>query len=159
MNEIVDAVDYSEHPAQIAEKIEIVRTDSGKIVLKIFAPVYEGFSHLEEDPYDEYMEGINVITYTIYPEVSSSLICKYAKHDINQDKWEARDDVVAVNIDGDTLRTEQMFWDSKSEKIFSDKHVTIKTATEIIYGTGFTAKQDFTGWKIRNVKGVIYLDE
>ena len=157
--DILEAIDYKTYPSQSAENIEVVRTDSGKVVLKIFAKRYESYSHLEENPYDEYPKGIKLVTYSNYPEVSSSLVCNYAKHEIDIDKWEARDDVIVVNIDGDSLRTEQMYWDTKTQKIYSDKAVNIKTSTEIIYGTGFTAKQDFTGWKINNVKGTIYLDE
>ncbi len=156
---IIDAIDYKTYPSQSAEDIEVVRTDSGQVVLKIFATKYESYSQLEDKPYEEYPKGIKLVTYSEYPTVSSSLVCKYAKHDIDTDKWEARDDVIVVNVDGDSLRTEQMFWDAKAEKIYSDKSVNIRTSTEIIYGTGFTAKQDFTGWKINNVKGTIYLDE
>lgn len=157
--EIIDAVDYNTFPSVSADNIEIVRTDSGKIGLKIFAPIYQSYSELEEDPHDMYSKGIKVITYSDYPIASSSLTCNYARHDLKEDLWEAKDDVIAVNITNDTLRTEQMFWDSKKEIIFSDKAVSIKTSTEIIYGTGFTAKQDFTGWKINKVKGTIYFKE
>ena len=156
---ILDEVAYENYPSQSAENIEIVRTDSGKIILKIFAPILERYTPEEEDPYDEFPKGIKVITYTNYPEISSSLTCKYAKHDIKINKWEARDDVVAVNVDGDTLKTEQMFWDGQTEKIYSEKPVNIRRTDEIWYGTGFTAKQDFTGWKIWNVKGIIPIDE
>ena len=157
--DIIDQIDYQNYPTQSAENIEIVRTDSGKIAIKIFAPILEHYEVEGKEPYDEFIKGINVVTYSNYPEVSSSLTCKYAKHEIGIDKWEARNDVVVVNIDGDTVKTEQMFWDSKTEKIYSDKAVNIRTKNEIIYGTGFTAKQDFTNWKINNIKGNIYLDE
>jgi len=159
IEDIADEIDYQNYPSQSAENIEIVRTDSGKIVLKIFAPILEHYTPEEAEPYDEFPKGIKVVTYTEYPEVSSSLTCNYAKHEIAKEKWEARDDVVAVNVDGDTLKTEQMFWDSKTELIYSEKPVNIRRPNEIWYGTGFTAKQDFTGWKISNVKGIIPIDE
>ena len=106
---IAEVMDYNNYPSQSADNIEIVRTDSGRIVLKIFSKRLEHYTPLDEEPYDEFPEGIKVVTYTSYPEVSSSLTCNYAKHDIEIDKWEARDDVVVVNIDGDTVKTEQMF--------------------------------------------------
>jgi LPS export ABC transporter protein LptC len=157
---IIDEINYDNHPSQSAENIEIQRTDSGKIILKIFAPILERYTFSEESKsYDEFPKGIKVLTYTNYPEVSSSLTCNYAKHIVRTNKWEARDNVVAVNADGDTLKTEQMFWDNEKGNIYSDKPVNIRTENEIIYGTGFTAKQDFSGWKINKVKGTIYLDE
>ena len=158
MEDIIEAIDYESHPSQFAKNIEIVRTDSGRIAVKIFAPILERFSNKEE-PYNEFVQGINVITYSKYPTISSSLTCNYAKQEVNKELWEARDNVVAVNSDGDTIKTEQMFWNLKTEKIYSDKHVNIRSGNEIIYGTGFTAQQDFSNWKITNIKGEIYLDE
>lgn len=157
--EIIEAVDYKTYPIQTAQNIEIVQTDSGKITFKVFAPVLERFTQLENNPYELFPNGIKVVTYSIYPKVESYLTCNYAKHDINAKLWEARDNVVAVNIDGDTVKSEQIFWDLNTEKIYSDKYVNITTATEIIYGTGFVANQNFLNWKITNVKGNIYLDE
>lgn len=157
-NEVIKDVSFETLPEQRAENIEIVRTDSGKVIGKIFAPVLERYSQ-EENPYELFPEGMKVVTYQKYPKINSSIVCKYAYHDVKTQKWEARDNVVAVNIDGDTLKTEQMFWDLKIEKIYSDKYVNITTKDEIIYGNGFIANQDFTNWKITNVKGTIYLDE
>ena len=158
--DIIDQIDYENYPSQSAENIEIVRSDSGKIILKIFAPILDRYTeNKDRDSYDEFPKGIKVYTYVNYPEISSSIICNYARHDVRTNKWEARDNVIAVNEDGDTLKTEQMFWDNQKGNIYSDKHVNIRTENEIIYGTGFTAKQDFSGWKINKVKGTIYLDE
>lgn len=158
MEDIVESVDYKNYPSQSAENIEIVRTDSGRIVVKIFAPMMEHYV-TDEAPYDEFTKGIEVITYSDYPEISSSLICDYAKHKVKEGLWEARDNVIGVNIDGDTIKTEQMFWSKKTELIYSDKYTTIRSGNEIIHGTGFTAKQDFSDAQITQAKGIIYIDE
>ena len=158
MEDIIDAVDYNNYPSQSAENIEIIRTDSGRIVVKIFAPLMEHYIN-EEESYDEFTKGIEVITYSDYPEISSSLICDYAKHKVAEGLWEARDNVIGVNVDGDTIKTEQMFWSKKNELIYSNKYTTIRSENEIIHGTGFTAKQDFSDAQITNGKGIIYLDE
>ena len=156
--EILEGIDYENYPEQSAENIEIIRTDSGKIRVKIFAPVLERYSN-DENPYNEFVKGIKVVTYTNYPISSSSLTCEYARQDVAKELWEARDNVVAVNADGDTIKTEQMFWDLKTKMIYSDKYVNIRSGNEIIHGSGFTAQQDFSNWKITNGKGIIYLDE
>lgn len=158
MEDIVNSIDYKNYPSQSAENIEIIRTDSGRIVVKIFAPVMEHYES-EENPYDEFTQGIEVITYANYPDISSSLVCDYAMHKVEEGLWEARDNVIGVNLDGDTIKTEQMFWSKKSELIYSEKYTTIRSGSEIIHGSGFTAKQDFSDAQITNGKGVIYLDE
>lgn len=157
--EISGSVDYTRYPSSTAQNIEIVKTDSGKIKVKIFAPIHEGFSIEGESPYKEFKKGLRVLTYSEYPEISSSLTCDYAIHLEDSNKWEARDNVVVINIDGDTILTEQMFWDNETHQIYSDKFVNIRSATQILYGRGFTAKDDGTGWKINNIKGDFYLEE
>jgi len=157
--EISDSVDYTRYPSETANNIEIVQTDSGKIELKIFAPILERFSIEDEQAYEEFKKGLEVLTYSEYPEISSSLTCEYAIHLVDSNVWEARDNVVVINIDGDTILTEQMFWDNETHRIYSDKFVNIRSETQTIYGKGFTAKDDGTGWKINNIRGDFYLEE
>ncbi len=157
--EVMSNADFEQRPAQEAHNIEIVRTDSGKVVFKMIAPVLMRFSQLEEDPYEEFPEGLTVIKYSNYPKVEASIRCKYAIHLINQDLWEAKDDVVATNIDGDTVKTEQLFWNIKTERIYSDKYVSIKRNDEIMYGMGFESDQTLRNGKIEHFKGSFNLKE
>ena len=60
-----------------------------------------------------------------------------------------------VSKKNETLNAEELIWDEKNGKIYSDKFVKITTADEIIYGEGFEANEDFTNYKIKNIKGTI----
>jgi len=42
--------------------------------------------------------------------------------------------------------------------IFTYKFVSITTTTEIIYGEGMEANENFTDWKIMNPRGTFYLE-
>jgi len=72
-----------------------------------------------------------------------------------EQKMEARKNVVAINQNGDQLNTEHLIWDERREKLLSDEFVKITTKDEIIYGSGFEANQDFSKYKIFNIKGTI----
>jgi hypothetical protein len=52
-----------------------------------------------------------------------------------------------------------LFWDEKKELIYTNKFVKITTENEVIWGEGLEANQEFTDWKIKNVKGTIYIDK
>ena len=69
----------------------------------------------------------------------------------------ARKNVVVVNEKGEQLNTENLVWDEKSEKLLSNEFVKITSKDEIIYGTGFEANQNFSKYKIFNIKGTISL--
>jgi len=158
MQEVESLVNKEKLPELYAENIEILRMDSGKINVKITAPILERFSK-ENPPYDLFRKGLIAISYKDYPVQDSYIYCKYAKHDTKRNIWEARNDVLVVSSEGDTLRTEQMFWDMNSGEIYSDKSVQIKNDKEIVYGVGFEANQNADHFKAKNIKGIFNIDE
>jgi hypothetical protein len=55
---------------------------------------------------------------------------------------------------GDTLRSPDLWWDQKTEKIYTDKPVRIHTRDKIIFGQfGLVAAQDFSEYVINQAKG------
>jgi LPS export ABC transporter protein LptC len=68
---------------------------------------------------------------------------------------EARNNVVVTNSKGETLNTEQLMWDERSEKLYSDVFVKITTPDQIIFGEGFESNQNFTQYRINKIKGTI----
>jgi LPS export ABC transporter protein LptC len=90
-------------------------------------------------------------------EVNSKLDAKYGIRYERDERMEARKNVVVINEKGDKLETEHLIWDEKKQKLLSDDFVKITTKDEIIFGNGFEANQDFTRYKIFNIKGTISL--
>jgi LPS export ABC transporter protein LptC len=137
--------------------LETVYTDSGKVKIRISAPLVQRFEADEdEDKKTLFPKGMKVTFYGPDGKVKSWLSSKYAIYHESNNLWEASDSVVAVNEEGKTLNTELLFWDEKKQTIYSDKFVKITTDKEVIYGDGFEADQSFTYWEITNVKGTIY---
>lgn len=148
----------SKTPNSEARNITVIKTDSAKIIAKIFAPILVMVDDKEE-PYTLFSEGLNVETYNNYPKIESSINCNYAKNFEKDDLWLAQNDVVVVNSDGVQLNTEELYWDLKTQKIHTDKNVRITTETEIIYGKGLISDQDFNDYEILNVTGTFYIEE
>ena len=71
---------------------------------------------------------------------------------------EGDNNVRVVNRKGERLNTEQLFWDENKQKIYTNKFVTIKTAREILYGNGLVSNEDFTQYKITDLRGTIEVD-
>ncbi len=160
MEDIQQYAHFENLPEQYAENLEIVQCDSGRVKVKIFAHKLERFIKSEEEQYEVYPEGGTVYTYDEYPAINSSLECHYARHEINTDIWEIANNVVGVNIDGDTIRTEQLFWNTKTGRVYSDKYVSVTREKQIIYGyDGFTADQNLQNYKIYKSKVIMLVDE
>jgi LPS export ABC transporter protein LptC len=89
--------------------------------------------------------------------IISSITADYAKQFVAEDKWEAKNNVIATNAQGDTLKTEHLIWEEKKEIIYTEDFVRIIRTDQIITGIGFTSDQKLQNWKIKNPKGTIYV--
>ncbi|PIY02221.1 MAG: LPS export ABC transporter periplasmic protein LptC, partial [Bacteroidetes bacterium CG_4_10_14_3_um_filter_31_20] len=113
-------VNLSNKPVIYAKEVEIVRTDSGEIVLKGYAKESSYYKN-KDAPYLEFNKGFKVETFVNYPIVESSITADYAKHFENKKMWIAKTNVIAQNLKGEMLNTELLYWDENKHIIYSDK--------------------------------------
>ena len=146
-----------ELPSVTANGYEMLYSDSMVIRFKMQTP--ELIRHdIEKEPYTEFPKGVKIEKYDANMNIVSSITAEYAKNFDSDQRWEAKNNVIAVNLKGDTLKTEYLVWDTKKEKIFSDQFVKIIRKDQIITGIGFESNQDFSNYEIKNPKGHIYVN-
>lgn len=144
-------------PVESSSGLTILYSDSGKVKVKISAPEMNRFA--TDSPYTELPAGVKVEFFGQDQKVSSTLTSNHAIRKDREFVTEARGDVVVVNEKGEKLNTELLIWDERTSKIFSSEFVKISTPDKIIFGNGFEANQDFTNYKIFNIKGTITIDK
>jgi LPS export ABC transporter protein LptC len=144
-------------PVIQAENFETTFTDSCQVRFHLKAPRLQRFE-ADGQPYIEFPDGLELIKYDARKRIISSIKARYARQYLQDKKWEAKNDVVAVNAAGDTLKTELLVWDEKAEKIYSDKFVRIIRSDQIINGIGFESDQALLNWRIKNPTGSIYVN-
>ena len=142
-------------PVESAQGLEILYSDSGIIKVSINTPELNRF--VQPKPVTELPKGVYVEFFDDAQKVTSTLTSKYALRNDADKTMEARKDVVVVNEKGDKLETEYLKWDEKSGMISSPEFVKITTPDEIIYGNGFESNQDFSRYRIFDIKGIINL--
>lgn len=146
-------------PLNVQRDIIYEYSDSAMKRLEIHAPLVTDFS-VAEPPYLEFAEGIDVSFFDKFGNEESHLRANYAKQLVNEQLWEARGDVIINNKNGEELKTEHLFWDVKTEKIYSEEFVKITTGEEVIMGEGFEADQNFTSYTLKgNVQGELKIEE
>jgi LPS export ABC transporter protein LptC len=157
ISKIKTVISTEEPPAITAEGFEMLASDSSVIRFKLQTP--QLIYHKEEkDPYYEFPKGVKIVKYDSGMNVISSITAQYAKNFPSDDRWEAKNNVIAVNFKGDTLKTEYMVWDTAKKKIYSDQFVKIIQKDHIFTGIGFESNQDFSDYQIKNLKGDIYVN-
>lgn len=144
-------------PVLEAENFETLSTDSGEVRFFMKAPKLLKYEN-DGNAYLEFPKGVKLVKYDENENVISSITADYARQYEKEKKWEAKNNVVATNAKGDTLKTELLNWEEKTGKIYSDEYVKIIRPDQIITGIGFESNQNLENWKIRNPKGTIYVN-
>lgn len=144
-------------PAITAEGFEMLISDSSVIRSKLQTPLFIKHNN-EKNPYIEFPKGVNIEKYDAHMNVVSRITAQYAKNFPADDRWEAKNNVVAVNAKGDTLKTEYLVWDVAKKKIYSDQFVKIIQKDQVYTGIGFESNPDFSSYHIKNLKGNLYVN-
>lgn len=143
-------------PVLEASDFETLITDSGVIRYQVKAPKVLRFE-TEKDAYLEFPEGVELIRFDENHNITSSLTANYAKQFVAEKKWEAKNNVIATNTQGDTLKTEHLIYEEEKDKIYTEEFVRIIKPDQIITGVGFQSDQSLQNWRIKNPKGTIYV--
>jgi LPS export ABC transporter protein LptC len=156
---MASALEDKEDNASITAKVsEIIYTENGHVKLKVIAPITKYYQS-REDPHTEFPEGITVYTFSDSMEIESELTAKYANYFEKKGLWSASNNVVAKNSKGETLNTEQLFWDQNKKIIYTDEMVKITTTDGVQYGQGFLSDESFSSWEIKKPTSFYYLEE
>ena len=144
-------------PAETGTNVELIFSDSARVKLIISAPVLERY--VNDSNITEFPEGVTLKVYNKLGEIESTLNANYGRHFPDQKKLEVRDQVKVVNTEGHIMETEHLIWTEDDRMINSDEFVKINTGREIIYGEGLEAKEDFSKYRIKKIKGTITVDD
>jgi LPS export ABC transporter protein LptC len=145
-------------PIELGKNVSILYTDSGYTKAKVYAPEIARYAN-EFKNQTEMRKGIKIEFYNRAKQVESMLTANYAVRLDRDKKMTAKNNVVLVNVKGDTLRTEELHWDESAQLIYSDKFVKITTPDEVIMGTGFESNAEFTRYKINQISGTMSLKQ
>jgi len=138
--------------------VSTVISDSGITRYRIVTPQWDIYDRSSQ-PYWEFPYGVHFERFDEQLVIDANIHSEYAKYLENEQIWELRGNVRATNIQGELFETEQLFWDQKSEKIYSDSLIKITQEDYIIIGKGFESNQEMTKYQVKQTQGVIPVNE
>ncbi len=146
--------EYSEH-------LSVIMSENGRRSYFFKAPMLEGYN-LAKEPYREFRKGVEITTYQddSLTTVDAVLTANYAIYYENRKLWEAKGDVVVVKSDGKTLYTQQLFWNAKTQRIYSnvDTKIVQNEGGNVFQGEGFESDEAFKEWRFRRFTGKMDVD-
>jgi LPS export ABC transporter protein LptC len=141
-----------------AKKVEGLFSQGGRLKAKLVAPLM--IRQESDTMYTEFPKTLHVDFYDSLGKRESWLDARYGKHFENFNKVLLRDSVVVINIKGDTLKTQELWWDQNNRRFYTDKQVQIAQKTKHIYGgKGLDASQDLTDITIMQPTGTVLVND
>ena len=152
-----------------SENRTINMTENGQRSYSFTAPLIEGYS-LAKNPYQEFRKGVKMITYTndSLSLQDATITANYAIYYDKQKLWEAKGNVVIVKKnrkDGDTIvtgltevYTQQLFWDARTKKVYSNVDTKVLQPDGWHFGVGFEADEDLKNIHFRKYKSEMEFD-
>ena len=161
--------DYESIMTERSENRTITMTENGKRSYSFYAPLIEGYS-LAQNPYQKFDKGIKMTTYTSdsLSLVDATITADNAIYYDKQKLWEAKNNVEIVKFnrkDGDTVvtdktivLTDQLYWDARTKKIYSNVKTKVLQADGWHEGVGFEADEDLKNIHFRKYKSEMEFD-
>jgi LPS export ABC transporter protein LptC len=143
---------------ELLDSVEILYSDSAVVKVRITGP--QMYNHTNSDnPQQEFPKGIQVEFLGRGGEILSTLTAKYALRREQASNIMVRDSVVWKSSRQETLTTDELTWDERRQRIFTDRFVILTRRDEILYGRGFEADQDFSNISMKAVEGRVQMDK
>lgn len=140
-----------------SEDLGMTVSRNGLKSYRFVTPLMEQYD-LASDPYTKYPNGIYVETFQDSTEiVESTLKANEAIYYQKRKLWMASGNVIATGS-GNTLYTEQLFWDEKTDRVYSNVKVRVVDQDGEHHGEGFESDVNFETWVMRDYEGTLVLD-
>ena len=149
-----DAVNNETLMTERSENLSILMSENGRRSYHFKTSLLEGYT-LAADPYREFRKGIHITTYKndSLSDVNATLTANYAIYYENRELWEAKGDVVVEKTDGTKLYTQQLYWSSKTGRIYSNVDSKIVKGSDVFMGEGFESDEELKEWRFRRMSG------
>ena len=141
---------------EYSDSLSVIMSRNGRRSYHFTAPQLEGYT-LAREPYREFRKGVKITTYQddSLSSVDAVLTANYAIYYEKRELWEAKGNVVVEKSDGKTLYTQQLFWNARTGKIYSnvDSKIVQNNGRDVFIGEGFESDEEFKDWRFRRMKG------
>lgn len=141
-------------PTMMTRDVETLISDSGVTRYRIVTPLWIVYDEVDE-PYWKFPEGLDLTKFDNFFRTETTVRADSATYYKNRQLWQLDGNVRIVNILNEKILTEQLFWDQRSHKIYSDSFVHIEQTDRVLEGLhGFETNEQMTNYRMRSFSGV-----
>jgi LPS export ABC transporter protein LptC len=141
-----------------AYDVTLYYSEGGHTKVRLYAKEFVR-NEVAKPPFIDMKKFMKVEFFDDSLNVTSTLTALYGRIYEKQENAIIRDSVVVVNKRGERLNTSELIWNQAARKFYTEKFVRITTATQMIFGDGLEANEDFTWYEIKAPKGVVRVNK
>ena len=146
----IDSVDI---PTMLTRDVETLISDSGVTRYRIVTPIWYVYDEVDE-PYWKFPEGLNLDKYDNFFRTEATVRADSARYFKNKQIWRLDGNVSISNVMNEKFLTQQLFWDQRSHKLYSDSFIHIERSDRVLEGYGFESNEQLTRYNIKKVSGI-----
>ena len=158
-NPVTDAITNRDSvPVMTTRDVSTYISDSGVVRYKILADEGRVYDRLDPTRWT-FEEGIYLEKFNNDLSIEATIVADTAYYYDQQELWELRGNVHIENEQDEQFDTQQLYWNQKTKKVYSDLYIRIRQQKRIITGIGFTSNQEFTNYTIKQTQGIFPISE
>jgi len=143
-------------PTQEMFNSQIIRTDSGRAVMQIKAPVIQFFDFDKKKSYTLLPRGGEVKKYNTKNGKAVYIRSDWAKIDDKKGLYEGKGNVIIISESGDTIKTNHIFWNRLQQKVYNDvkTYIIRPNRDSLIAKKGLEADDQFKNVNLRGTETI-----
>lgn len=150
---VIQAMQSKKISVDEVKQVTTYLSTGGRLKAKLSAPFM--LRYYDSVPRVEFPNTLHVDFYNDSMQIESYLDSKKAYYYEQQSRVILQDSVVVIRIDGDTLKTNELFWEQNLHKLYTNGDVEIRQKTKTIFGTGFESDEQLKNFRIDTPRGFI----
>jgi len=155
------ALDVQVLPMIHSEDVSTLISDSGVTRYRLVAKVWDVYdSPQPQKSYWYFPEKVYIEKFDSIFNVEGSIEADTAYYYDKKRLWHAIGNVKAMNLQKEKFETQELFWDEKIQKIYSEQPIKVeRTDGTVILGVGFESNQAMTDYHIFKTYGTFYISD
>lgn len=145
--DVAAGINPKKMPTMQTVNVATLISDSGVTQYKIVSPLWRVFDEVDT-PYWEFPQGLYLQKYDRKFKVIASVACDSARYFKHQRLWRLDGHVELRNAPDELFMTQQLFWNERDHRIFSDSFIHIETAVHVLEGHGFRSNERLTDYTV-----------
>ena len=145
-------------PTMTTSDVQTVISDSGHTRYRISTPLWNMFEEAKH-PHWTFPKGVTCEELDNNYNTTTTIKCDSAYFDKMNNLWTLTGNVRITNPAGDVVLTDELMWDQRAHRMYSEAFIHIEKQGRIIEGYGYESNERLTTYKLRQVEAIFPIDE